>query len=55
MDLRNVNLSTDMAIRFEKAFGVKADTLLRMQASYGLAQARRCEGEIRVGMLALAA
>jgi plasmid maintenance system antidote protein VapI len=44
-----------MAIRFEKAFGVKADTLLRMQTSYELAQARKGEGEIRVGKLALAA
>jgi len=29
-----------MAIRFEKAFGVKADTLMRMQTSYDMAQAR---------------
>jgi plasmid maintenance system antidote protein VapI len=29
-----------MAIRFEKAFGVKADTLMRMQTTYGMAQAR---------------
>ncbi len=41
-------LSADMAIRFEKAFGVKADTLLRMQTSYELAQARANEGGIRV-------
>ena len=34
------NLSADMALRFEKAFGVKAQTLLRMQAAYALAQAR---------------
>lgn len=26
----NANLSADMSIRFEKVFGVKADTLLRM-------------------------
>jgi plasmid maintenance system antidote protein VapI len=37
-----------MAIRFEKAFGVKADTLLRMQTSYELAQARANEVSIRV-------
>jgi addiction module HigA family antidote len=30
-------LSADMAIRFEKAFEVKADTMLRMQATYELA------------------
>ncbi len=41
-------LSADMAIRFEKAFGVKADTLLRMQTSYELARARANEGAIRV-------
>jgi plasmid maintenance system antidote protein VapI len=29
-----------MAIRFEKAFGVKADTLMRMQTTYDMAQAR---------------
>jgi antitoxin HigA-1 len=51
----HASLSADMAIRFEKAFGVKADTLLRMQTSYELAQARRREGEIKVGKLALAA
>jgi addiction module HigA family antidote len=33
-------LSVDMAIRFEKAFGVKADTLMRMQTTYDMAQAR---------------
>jgi addiction module HigA family antidote len=41
-------LSADMAIRFEKAFGVKADTLLRMQTAYELAQARANEGKIMV-------
>jgi addiction module HigA family antidote len=41
-------LSADMAIRFEKAFAVKADTLLRMQTSYELALVRAREGEIRV-------
>lgn len=33
-------LSAMMALRFEKAFGIKADTLLRMQAGYDLAQLR---------------
>lgn len=33
-------LSADMAIRFEQAFGIRADTLLRMQAAYDLAEAR---------------
>ena len=51
----HASLSADMAIRFEKAFGVKADTLLRMQTSYDLAQARTREAGIKVGKLALAA
>ena len=41
-------LSADMAIRFEKAFSVKADTLLRMQTAFELAQARANESAIRV-------
>ena len=41
-------LSADMAIRLEKAFGIRADTLLRMQTAYELAQARASEGNIRV-------
>jgi addiction module HigA family antidote len=45
----NASLSADMAIRFEKAFGVKADTLLRMQTAYDLAQARKNEAKIKVG------
>ena len=34
----NASLSGDMAPRIEKAFGVKMDTLLRMQSSYDIAQ-----------------
>lgn len=41
-------LSAEMAIRFEKAFGIKADTLMRMQSAYELAQARGHEDEIDV-------
>ena len=48
----NAGLSADMAIRFEKAFGVHADTLLRMQAAYDLAQARAHEKDIRVERVA---
>lgn len=44
----NAGLSPEMALRFEKAFGIKADTLLRMQLTYDLAQAREHEGEIKV-------
>ncbi len=45
-------LSADMAIRFEKAFGVRADTLVRMQASHDLAQARAHEADIKVERVA---
>ena len=41
-------LSGDMALRIEKAFGVKMDTLMRMQSSYDIAQTREREKEIRV-------
>jgi antitoxin HigA-1 len=44
----NAGLSAEMAIRFEKAFGLKADTLLRMQAAHELAEARAREDEIVV-------
>lgn len=33
-------LSPEMALRIEKAFGVSMDTLMRMQNSYDIAQAR---------------
>ena len=33
-------LSAEMALRFEGAFGVSADTLMRMQAAHDLARAR---------------
>lgn len=42
------DLSGDMALRIEKAFGVKMDTLMRMQASYDIAQTRKREKDIRV-------
>lgn len=42
------DLSGEMALRIEKAFGVKMDTLLRMQASYDIACARAREKTIRV-------
>ena len=46
-----VGLSADMAIRFEKAFGLKAETLCRMQTTHDLAAARKHELEIEVGPL----
>jgi len=42
------SLSPEMALRIEKAFGVKMDTLLRMQTAYEIAEARLHEGEIKV-------
>jgi antitoxin HigA-1 len=42
------SLSGDMALRIEKAFGVKMDTLMRMQSAYDIAQTRRREKEIQV-------
>ena len=42
------DLSGDMALRIEKAFGVKMDTLMRMQASYDIAQTRKREKKIYV-------
>jgi addiction module HigA family antidote len=41
-------LSPDMALRVEKAFGVSMDTLMRTQNSYDIAQARKRAGEINV-------
>ena len=34
------DLSGDMALRLEKAFGVKMDTLMRMQSAYDIAKTR---------------
>ena len=42
------DLSGNMALRIEKAFGIKMDTLMRMQASFDIAQIRKREKQIRV-------
>jgi antitoxin HigA-1 len=42
------SLSPEMALRFEKAFGLSMDTLMRMQNSFDIAAARRREKEIDV-------
>lgn len=42
------HLSPEMALRIEKAFGVAMDTLMRMQNSYDIAEARKREAEINV-------
>jgi addiction module HigA family antidote len=41
-------LSPEMALRLEKAFGVSMDTLMRMQNSYDIAQARKRADDIDV-------
>lgn len=45
---RRSSLTPEMGLRLEKAFGVKMDTLLRMQIAFDIAQARKREGEIKV-------
>lgn len=47
-------MSAMMALRFEKAFGISADTLLRMQAGYDLAQVRLSGNEPDVKRLEVA-
>src|ERR1700730_7519040 len=42
------NLSGEMALRFEKAFGIDMETLMRMQNSYDIARTRSQEKGIRV-------
>jgi len=42
------DLSGEMALRIEKAFGVKMDTLMRMQSSYDIARTCLRERHIRV-------
>lgn len=41
-------ISAEMAIRLAKAFGSTAETWLRMQSSFDLAQARKTESKIKV-------
>jgi antitoxin HigA-1 len=48
------DLSGEMALRIEKAFGVRMDTLMRMQSSYDIARTRRREKEIKVQRVLLA-
>lgn len=42
------DLSGDMALRIEKAFGVKMDTLMRMQSAYDIAKTRKREKQIHI-------
>jgi addiction module HigA family antidote len=41
-------ISPEMAIRLDKAFGGGAETWLRLQAAYDLAQAKKRASEIKV-------
>ena len=45
---QHADLSGEMALRLEKAFGVNMDTLMRMQVAFDIAQARKEAGKIRV-------
>jgi addiction module HigA family antidote len=45
-------ISVEMAIRLEKAFGGGAETWLRMQATYDLAQMEKKAGKIKVKRVA---
>lgn len=47
-------LSGDMALRIEKAFGIRMETLMRMQSSYEIAQTRKREKLIKVKRVILA-
>ena len=49
-DLLNgkATLSPEMALRWEKAFQVSMEMMLRMQAAYDAAQMRRLAGRIKV-------
>ena len=44
----HVDLSPEMALRLEKAFGISMDTLMRMQNSYDIAKARKGAKAIKV-------
>lgn len=44
----SADLSPEMALRIEKAFGVNMDTLMRMQTAYDIAKTRRTAASIKV-------
>lgn len=48
------DLSGEMALRLEKAFGVKMDTLMRMQSAFDIAKARKKAAKIKVKRYAAA-
>jgi len=45
---QRAGVSPEMAIRLSKAFGSTAQTWMRLQSNYDLAQALKSEGKIRV-------
>jgi antitoxin HigA-1 len=49
-DLLNgkAGLSPEMALRWEKAFGVSMEMMLRMQAAYDAAQMRRLKNSLNI-------
>jgi addiction module HigA family antidote len=47
-------LSGDMALRIEKAFGVRMETLMRMQSAYEIAETRKREKLIDVPRICVA-
>lgn len=44
----SAGLSAEMAIRFEKMFGLNPDTLVRMQAAHDLAEARERMSDLAI-------
>jgi antitoxin HigA-1 len=48
------DLTENLALRIELAFGVKMDTLVRMQTNYNIAQARKLEPTLHVHRVAMA-
>lgn len=48
----HAGLSADMAIRFEKAFGISAATLVRMQAAHDLIAASQNAKDVEIERLA---
>jgi addiction module HigA family antidote len=44
----HADLSPEMAIRFEKVFGISAETMLKMQLTWDLVQVRRRADDIAV-------
>lgn len=44
----NVDLTGDMALRIEKAFGPKMETLMGMQSAYDIFETRKRANRIRV-------